>query len=388
MLMKKLITLLLVLTGMVLTASADDVTYTVAGDAELVGSNWSETDTDNDMTKVSKGSIYVLKKTGVSLTKGNKQFKVVKDHGWGTSWPTSNYDLYIETAGTYDVIFTFNPANEYVGAFTSMTVAGDNDLIGSNWNVSDTDNDMTFNDDYGFFTLAKTKAYTAGTFEFKVVKDHRWDNGSWPAANYSLKISTAGTYTIYFNYYPGDNSVLAAEAVTTNASGYCTYVNYNPVNITTATAYYATDNDNGSATAHAITNPTGSTPMIIKGDASTMFYFQIYESGTSYSPNAFKAGPYANIPATVDGKYNYILNGDALKAPNGTQNVGTGKAYLQLSAAASARPLIFEDEDVTAINAVTTVNSENKTYFNIAGQRVAQPTKGLYIVNGKKVIMK
>jgi hypothetical protein len=30
----------------------------------------------------------------------------------------------------------------------------------------------------------------------------------------------------------------------------------------------------------------------------------------------------------------------------------------------------------------------NSQYFNLAGQRVAQPTKGLYIVNGKKVIVK
>ena len=27
-------------------------------------------------------------------------------------------------------------------------------------------------------------------------------------------------------------------------------------------------------------------------------------------------------------------------------------------------------------------------FYNLAGQRVAQPTKGLYIVNGKKVVIK
>ena len=30
----------------------------------------------------------------------------------------------------------------------------------------------------------------------------------------------------------------------------------------------------------------------------------------------------------------------------------------------------------------------SNTYYNMAGQRVANPTKGLYIVNGKKVIIK
>ena len=40
----------------------------------------------------------------------------------------------------------------------------------------------------------------------------------------------------------------------------------------------------------------------------------------------------------------------------------------------------------------TVANSQevnaNSKFFNLAGQRVAQPTKGLYIVNGKKVLVK
>jgi hypothetical protein len=46
------------------------------------------------------------------------------------------------------------------------------------------------------------------------------------------------------------------------------------------------------------------------------------------------------------------------------------------------------DSQTTAIESVEKVASENGVYYNIAGQRVAQPTKGLYIVNGKKVIIK
>lgn len=38
----------------------------------------------------------------------------------------------------------------------------------------------------------------------------------------------------------------------------------------------------------------------------------------------------------------------------------------------------------------TLMNSEkvNSQYFNLAGQRIAQPTKGLYIVNGKTYLVK
>ena len=52
-------------------------------------------------------------------------------------------------------------------------------------------------------------------------------------------------------------------------------------------------------------------------------------------------------------------------------------------------PGIVIRTDATGIDA-TLVNSEkvNSQYFNLAGQRVAQPTQGLYIVNGKKVLVK
>jgi hypothetical protein len=57
-------------------------------------------------------------------------------------------------------------------------------------------------------------------------------------------------------------------------------------------------------------------------------------------------------------------------------------------AVATARAIFNLDDDVTAIETIKTQNVENGQYFNLAGQRVAQPTKGLYIVNGKKVIIK
>lgn len=64
-----------------------------------------------------------------------------------------------------------------------------------------------------------------------------------------------------------------------------------------------------------------------------------------------------------------------------------GKAYLTLPA--SARDFIgFGEDDITGIDAVKQEAKADNQYFNLAGQRVAQPTKGLYIVNGKKVIIK
>jgi hypothetical protein len=92
--------------------------------------------------------------------------------------------------------------------------------------------------------------------------------------------------------------------------------------------------------------------------------------------------------------YNYILQGGEFKkASNGY--LKPNRAYLSTSydvSAASAREYLeisFEDDDVTGIDA-TLVNSEkvNSDIYDLQGRKVAQPTKGLYIVNGRKVIVK
>ena len=93
------------------------------------------------------------------------------------------------------------------------------------------------------------------------------------------------------------------------------------------------------------------------------------------------------------GKYAYVLakngEGACFKQWTGDASVLEGRVVLVLDeAVATARAMFNLDDDVTAIETVKAQNVENGQYFNLAGQRVAQPTKGLYIVNGKKVIIK
>ena len=62
-------------------------------------------------------------------------------------------------------------------------------------------------------------------------------------------------------------------------------------------------------------------------------------------------------------------------------------AYFEGSLSAARLSIIIE-EDATSLNTVKIEDLRDKSYFNLNGQRVAQPTKGLYIVNGKKVVIK
>lgn len=71
-----------------------------------------------------------------------------------------------------------------------------------------------------------------------------------------------------------------------------------------------------------------------------------------------------------------------------TFEVGDNTAYLPASVAGARQFIGFDEEgEATGIEAIERVQTTD-TFFNLNGQRVAAPQKGLYILNGKKVIKK
>ncbi len=90
-------------------------TYTVAGSPTSVfGTEWDETNTDNDMIQQGDGT-YTLIKTGCELYLGSSlEFKVVANHDWGESWPDNNFVVYVEESGLYSITFTFNPTTHQI----------------------------------------------------------------------------------------------------------------------------------------------------------------------------------------------------------------------------------------------------------------------------------
>ena len=132
------------------------------------------------------------------------------------------------------------------------------------------------------------------------------------------------------------------------------------------------------------------TGLILKGTASTAYDIPVVASGTDISEtNKLKAA----VTATTldDGSFYILKSGKFCKvegaADEAARTVPAGKAYLLASDIPSgARSLNFTF-DATAIKAVEG-EIQNGEFYNVAGQRVAVPTKGLYIVNGKKIVVK
>jgi hypothetical protein len=97
---------------------------------------------------------------------------------------------------------------------------------------------------------------------------------------------------------------------------------------------------------------------------------------------------------TAGDKTKLILGADnKLYYPSKNINVGACRAYFIIpGAAANAREMVlsFDDEMTTAIQTPKLNNGskDSDTFFNLNGQRLSAPRKGLNIVNGKKVIIK
>jgi hypothetical protein len=111
-------------------------------------------------------------------------------------------------------------------------------------------------------------------------------------------------------------------------------------------------------------------------------------SGNSLEGVSDPAGKTAANPSTTFVLNKTATNGVGFYRLTSGKTLGVGKAYLTYSG--SLAPEFFGfDGNTTGIDA-TLVNSEkvNSVVYDLQGRKVAQPTKGLYIVNGKKVVIK
>ena len=135
----------------------------------------------------------------------------------------------------------------------------------------------------------------------------------------------------------------------------------------------------------------GNTPQNIynvnffRADADT------YDAASAGTNNGL-IGTFSNTTAPIGADY-YVLSNNKLYNVDSSVTVGANKAYVNISAITPRLARGFVDLDFNEPTGIETVaNSQevnaNSKFFNLAGQRVAQPTKGLYIVNGKKVLVK
>ena len=128
--------------------------------------------------------------------------------------------------------------------------------------------------------------------------------------------------------------------------------------------------------------------VILKADAGTYnFAVTADEPTTDVTANELK-GTLTAKDVSANSVYTLGLNSSGIigmRSYTGT-SIRAYSAYMDAPAGAARE--FFGFGETTGINSIEASKKSVEGCYNLAGQRVAQPTKGLYIVNGKKVIIK
>jgi len=343
---------------------------------------------------VTEAGVYAL------LTTDGHAFNGVIDNGHGqvTSTAFSFTDNEATTApeGTCELTFTavtggytwYNEDNGYLyaKAAASKNLSWHNSessywyLSGANWKYKGSNYD------------AFLRSYENGSFR-------TYASSSSGSELVFAKKETTGSYSGYTTSLPNEN-------VSVPEKGYITFCSNKALDFTeinTINVYTAKVND-GKVVMTQIKKVPAETGVILMNASGLGSAVEVTnvpflsEDADDVSDNEL-VGVLENtsLDYSVGGKFNYVLqqqDGDVephfYKAVSGM--LRAKRAYLSTTydVTSAGAPALSIDwgEGTTGINSVERGALSVEGCYTLDGRRVAQPTKGLYIVNGRKVIIK
>ena len=222
-----------------------------------------------------------------------------------------------------------------------------------------------------------------------------------PAKEYLIALdnnSTTSTslYEVALYY----DTAVDMHASVSPSKTYTTYVTTTALDFTglDIEAYVATAATTTTVTMEKVTTVPSKTPLVLKKVSGSTFDIPVIAQVAAPATNLLKAGD-GKTDVGGDGVYDYLLSNGLFYHISPAGAIAKGKAYLHLDAAPAESPapelsVVFEDGDTEDIaTGIQTIDNgqltkDNAEFYNLNGQRITQPTKGLYIVNGKKVVIK
>ena len=198
---------------------------------------------------------------------------------------------------------------------------------------------------------------------------------------------------------------LNVVTATIGSYGYASFSSTYPLDFTGVsglTAYIATGSDGNKVTLQSVTGDmVANTGLVLKGNPGDYYIPVVASSDNWYDINSTPKnylfpinGSYTTLTKAGSGT-NYVLSVQGEKvvfAPigNTSANVSAGQAALWIpSSGSGSRSLnIAFDDEASGIRAVERPAMTSSSYYNLNGQRVSSPKRGLYVVDGKKVIVR
>ena len=227
----------------------------------------------------------------------------------------------------------------------------------------------------------------------------------------SVTPDKAGIFTLSFSYEDTGQgtcflfgpvfNLAVYPAGTMNQYGWATFSSSCPLDFTNVegieAAYIVTGNDGITINKTAVNKVPANTGLLLKGTPKADYIIPITQAETDdVSSNKLVAVNTTTevTAATAANTTNYVLsvqNDKVVFANIGTNSatVPAGRAYLTLTSAAAPWFSLDGDGETTGISEVRGANDEfGNVFYDLSGRRVENPTKGVYIVKGRKVVIK
>ncbi|MCR5679218.1 MAG: chitobiase/beta-hexosaminidase C-terminal domain-containing protein [Prevotella sp.] len=252
-------------------------------------------------------------------------------------------------------------------------------------------------------TITPSKGYTITSVEFlatttsyaTALKQSSWTNANASVDGKTVTVTPKDGSAVFYAKIGGTTGVetvkyYISKDITIGTEGYTTYVA--PANVkfpSGLTAYIVTNVGENSVTLTEVAAVPEDAAVILKGTGT--FAVEVVGIDECDAVVENKLLPSFGTATTTDKQIVYALakdNNDVVGFYKVKKDVcvPAGKCYIQVDASSSARNFLSFGEETTGIEAVKAIT--NDRFYDLQGRRVAQPTKGLYIVNGKKVIIK
>ena len=215
--------------------------------------------------------------------------------------------------------------------------------------------------------------------------DHTFDiaDGYQEAGTeYTLKVTNA--YNVRFSKI----EIFGYEDVSVSSVGYATYCSENILDFSAVDgldAYSAFIVEEGVTFDKLVGGVAAGQGVLLKAAEGT---YQVPVVATATADTRDNGFVGVSASETQPAGIFVLLNGDKGVGFYKTLNpftLGAHTAYLP--ALAGARTFIGFDK-TTAINGMSVETAASNACYNLQGQRVDNPRKGLYIVNGKKMVIK
>ena len=235
-----------------------------------------------------------------------------------------------------------------------------------------------------------TKIVITGNGHGKLVADG-YSAGTWTGMADEVTFTYGGTGTIGIStitVYYSEPTI----SITMGEAGWMTYFNVGAaLSFGDMKAYTVSAVGANSVTLKEITEAPANTAVILQATPGN-HTLTVLESAESVSGNKLSRSDgtaennesrdiYALASKGEPAVVGFYKMADGVKVP-------AGKCYVSVSKTSSPEFLGFDFDNLTNIANINAVFSNEGAVYDLQGRKVAKPAKGLYIVNGRKVVIK